>query len=97
MPIIYYTNLKHGFDGQRIGKFFSLVFVITGSAVLFLFPGYSLKVYPNRLEIDEFFSFNKTYPYTSITKIEHTRVNSEKNGTREGYTLYFRDIDSGVK
>ncbi len=83
---IQFTNMKHGFDGEKIWKPIEKVITFAGIIIFILGLNWFVRIDKNnRIEINELFSINtKTYNITDILSINHydkylTKKGIEKN------------------
>jgi len=74
-----FTNLRHGFDGKKIFKPIALCCSIIAITTLVLLLDYSIKVYENEIEIDDFLTFDsKKYTYTQVKSINNVEMIEKK-------------------
>ena len=90
-----FTNMKHGFDGEKVWRPMELIISIAGIAVFILGLNWFVRIDDNnQMEISELFDLKtRTYKIENIIGISHSDIFTTKDGNVKSIDHYVVEMD----
>lgn len=94
-----FTNMKHGFDGEKVWRPLELIFSIVGIAFFILGLNWFVRIdNNNQIEISELFDLKtRTYKIENITSISHSDIYITKKGNTKNIDHYVIEMNDNYE
>ncbi|MGY3795159.1 hypothetical protein [uncultured Aquimarina sp.] len=94
----HFTNMKHGFDGEKIWRPLELIFSITGMVFFILGLNWFVRINSNQIEINELFNLrSKTYKIENIVSLAHSDIFLTQKGKSKSIDHYVIGMNDEYK